>query len=242
MTEQLAKKGASQPLQGLKDQLVVQLKLASDDADALKAHGWAPDDTVKLQALATKLGAESMAKLEAAATAKASTRAEEAQVSVAKEFIFKLRQALPGAIKKAREAGVSVDKHAFKSGKLGRGTGDVLGYLESVQNAARPLDAYLKRYFNGQPVSAKAAELHARLTAANQLQETLRQTLPQDTQALYLAKAEALELIEEINRVARIAFYGQATKVAAYNKDVLLRARREQAKKVEEVAAASTPS
>lgn len=234
MNEKLAKKGQSQPLQGLRDQLALHLKLASDDAEALSGSGWAPEDTIELQTIAKKLQDETLAKLEAAATAKASTRAEEAKVSAAKEFIWKLRQAVPGAMKAARKAGVNVDAAAFKAGgRVGRETKDVLTYLEQVQTAARALEPYLKKYFGGQAVVAKAEELHGSLTAANKLQEALRQTVPQDTASLYEAKGEALERIEELNRVAKIAFYGQAAKVAPYNKDVLLRARREQAKKVE---------
>jgi hypothetical protein len=53
-------------------------------------------------------------------------------------------------------------------------------------------------------------------------------SLPQETLALYENKGRLLNRIEEMNRVARIAFYDQNEIAGQFNKDVLRRRRSAQ--------------
>ena len=52
--------------------------------------------------------------------------------------------------------------------------------------------------------------------------------------ALYEAKGRLLELIERANRVARIAFDGDAVMCARFNKDLLLRGGKAKGKQADE--------
>lgn len=54
-------------------------------------------------------------------------------------------------------------------------------------------------------------------------------SLPVDTQKVYAAKGRGVELVEELNAVAKNAFEGDAALIGQFNKDVLLRARKAQA-------------
>jgi len=51
--------------------------------------------------------------------------------------------------------------------------------------------------------------------------------VPEDKIEIFGAKGRVLEMIEDLNRAGRIAFEGQAETVGKFNKDVLLRARRQ---------------
>jgi len=57
-------------------------------------------------------------------------------------------------------------------------------------------------------------------------QEQARKDLPQETLALLELKGRVLDLVEELNGVARIAFEGQAELRAKFNKDLLHPRRR----------------
>jgi hypothetical protein len=54
--------------------------------------------------------------------------------------------------------------------------------------------------------------------------------LPADTEKLYETKGRVLEWIEDVNRAGKSAFDGDAARVAVWNKDVLMRARKERKK------------
>ncbi len=69
------------------------------------------------------------------------------------------------------------------------------------------------------------------LKAADTSQEVTLSGLPQDTLAVYMTKGKVLEMIEDMNRIAKNAFKGQPERVAEFNKEVLKRARAEWKKK-----------
>ena len=64
------------------------------------------------------------------------------------------------------------------------------------------------------------------LDAADTKQEVSVSALPADTAKLYVTKGKLLEAIEDINHAGKIAFDGDATMIALWNKDILVRARR----------------
>ena len=51
-------------------------------------------------------------------------------------------------------------------------------------------------------------------------------SLPVETQKIYETKGMAVELIEELNAVAKNCFDGNAQLIALFNKDILLRGRK----------------
>jgi len=69
------------------------------------------------------------------------------------------------------------------------------------------------------------------LDKADTTQELARKDAPGETLALYEVMGKVLEQIEDLNRAGKSAFDGDAATRAKFNKDILLRSRKEQAKK-----------
>lgn len=70
------------------------------------------------------------------------------------------------------------------------------------------------------------AQAKGNLDAAQATQEVGVSSLPQETLGVYEAKGRLLRRIEELNKVARIAFWEQKEIAGQFNKDVLNRARK----------------
>lgn len=69
------------------------------------------------------------------------------------------------------------------------------------------------------------------LDQADTTQETARKDAPGETLALYEVMGKVLEQIEDLNRAGKSAFDGDAATRGKLNKDILLRARKEQVNK-----------
>ncbi len=105
-------------------------------------------------------------------------------------------------------------------------TPEVLAHLSALAPKLIPLDDHLTRFFEGQKASELVKAAWTRLRDADALQEKTRADLPTETLALLELKGQVLDLIEEINGIARIAFEGRAEVRAKFNKDLLYRGRR----------------
>jgi len=161
--------------------------------------------------------------------AKALTADEGLAKSEGKTLVRSLREALRILLKDGPVEGVSLSQFAM-NGNLMQSTKDVLAYLNSMGPKLIPLDAHLARFFEGQKASALVKAAWERLRAADALQEKTRVDLPNETLALLELKGSVLDLIEEINGIARIAFEGQSEIRSKFNKDLLYRGRRAKAK------------
>jgi hypothetical protein len=82
-------------------------------------------------------------------------------------------------------------------------------------------------------ISELLATAKQKLDTADTAQELTLANLPEETLKIYEAKGRVLEAIEDLNRLAKNAFAGQAEIIGKFNKDLLLRARKER-KKVED--------
>lgn len=114
------------------------------------------------------------------------------------------------------------------SGSLGRSVPTILSYLTTAEPTVKRLDAFFKPYLKV-TASERLAELRKKLAAADAKQETAKDTTTGYTASINEAKARVLEAIEELNGIAKNAFDGNAPVIAKFNKDLLLRARRERA-------------
>jgi hypothetical protein len=135
----------------------------------------------------------------------------------------------------------------FASGKIGDSTPRLIEYFERVKGHVQALDDRLKPFFKGGSAYAQLLEVEAALKAADDSQMSTSASAPIETQALWEAKGKVLDLIEQANRVARIAFDGDAARLSRFNKDLLLRASRvssdeEDEEDSEETAESETPS
>lgn len=161
------------------------------------------------------------------------TRQRDRELAAAKAHIRVLQQAVPMAIADARRANdssVSMDTdEAFLIRGLGRKASGVVQYLLRVEGLVELLDPYLKPFFEGRSALEQHRALRGALSDAEAVQDTTLGQLQVATQDYYAVKGRLLEAIEDVNRIGRIAFDGNATVAAVFNKDVLLRGRRRRA-------------
>ena len=87
------------------------------------------------------------------------------------------------------------------------------------------MDDGLKKFFAGTKPSTLLDTVKSGLDNADATQEAAIAALPGDTQSVYEKKGRLLEMIEDMNRAGKSAFDGNATKMAMFNKDILLRGR-----------------
>ncbi len=145
--------------------------------------------------------------------------------SDARVLIRALREALMILLKKGPVEGVSLEQFTNPGNAL-QSTREILSYLNAIAPKLEAVDAPLGRFFRGQKASELVRAAWERLRMADLNQEQARKDLPQETLALLELKGRVLDLVEELNGVARIAFEGQAELRAKFNKDLLHPRRR----------------
>lgn len=225
----LAKKGQSEPLEGILQQGRVHAGLGNMHGEELNEWGWLPEQTAGLEKSVAVLDSLASGQKEAKETSKASTKTENAARTEAKTFIRRVRLALPMVLRDSPVEGVTAE--SFNAGEsLGRSTPKISKYLINIRPFVQKLDEPLKRYFKGESPSAMLDAIKQSLEQADTAQEVNVTSLPQNTQAVYEAKGRILEMIEDLNRIAKIAFDGRAEIASKFNKDILLRARKSQPK------------
>lgn len=226
----LVRKGHNQPLPALIQQARVSAELAKAKARPLEEEGgWTPADTEALVANTNLLDTDASRQADDTEGARILTKTEVEWRGEAKKFIRRLRNALPRVLRE--NPGIDVRPEAFESGRLRDSTPKILQYLTEIRPHVIRLDGPLARYFRGTAASAKLDEVKTGLESADATQEATLKMLPSGTQKLYELKGRVLEQIEDLNRAGRSAFDGNATEMAAFNKDILLRARRSKPKK-----------
>jgi hypothetical protein len=228
----LARKGANEPRHGLVQQGNYHVRLASDKADALARAGWKKEKTSALAADVLELEGQVAAQADRRSGAKQTTLTESEARNQAKSFIRKLRNVLPIVIRDHPELGVTISQ--FQGGALENSTPKISTYLTDISEPVKKLDGILKDYLEGEPASVQLALVKVGLDEADTVQETTLAGLPEATLAIYETKGRVLEAIEDINRLAKNAFDGQAALIAQFNKDLLLRARKERKKPEDE--------
>jgi hypothetical protein len=161
---------------------------------------------------------------------------EPSAIASAKAFVRRLRNALPRALRETKATGVS-EESFDAGGKLGREAPRIIGYLEKIRPSVGAIDGELRRHFGGK----SALELLDQAKGALEKKGASGQGAgaaeePNETRELHAAKGRVLEMIEDLNRAGRIAFEGQAETVGKFNKDILLRTRRQRSQGAAEPA------
>lgn len=218
----LASKGQNEPLAALVEQGKVHVGLAKQHAKGLADAGWTAADTTAFEQALGSLETQKAVQADQRGQAKLAGSHEQQGIDKAKGFIRRLRNVLPIVLRKNK----SVDADAFNLGSLGRSTSRISAYLTTISKPVATLDPDLKPYFRGANASAELVSVKEGLDQANVSQETALSGLPADTQQVYENKGRVLEAIEDLNRIARNAFDGQAEIIGKFNKDILLRGRR----------------
>lgn len=226
----LAAKGKSEPREALTQQGRAHIQLAKQYADALIESGWSEDDTTALERAVAKLEETTGTETDTRISLTDASDDESPAVSDAKSFIRRLRNALPRALRESQAE--SVNAEAFETGdRLGRSASKIAGYLGKIRPSVEALDPVLAKHFGGKKASETLDAVKSALEKTDTSQDSSLTHLPEPTLSLYETKGRVLEMVEDLNRAGRIAFEGQAETVGKFNKDILLRARRDRASK-----------
>lgn len=241
-TDPLIRKGRDVPLASLSQQARASLQLARAHASGLARYGW-PD--ARTQALASRtdallaLAGERQAHLAALATA---VRAETAARREAMRFLRHLRTALPLARKAAAEAAEataeapaaggadpSLATAFLAGGALGRCTARVVTHLAAIAPALARLDDALAPYFPGERAEARRGRVLEALVSARATRARMQAEVPAQTDRAHRLAGALLEAVEDLHRVARLAFEAEPLVREAFSKRWIERGRRRRA-------------
>jgi hypothetical protein len=224
----LVRKGKGEPRDGLVQQGKVHVTLAKQYEAALIESGWSSEDTAELEKNVALLEVAKASQGDAPEAAESASDPESTAVGEAKVFLRRLRNALPRTLRETRASGVNAD--VFEAGeRFGRSPQKIAAYLTKIRPSVESLDGDLQRHFGGKKASELLDSAKAALDKTGSAEDLASEGLPEETLNLYALKGRVLEGIEDLNRAGRIAFEGQGEVVGKFNKDILLRARREAA-------------
>lgn len=222
---ELIEKGIRTPRLGLIDQANVHLELYARFATIFAQYGFTDATADELRDAVALVRSERAASIEARTISKSSRDREQAAVTNTKAFKRKLVHAFDD-LHADRKVSAHVYNAVFRSGKLRRSPVLLSGYLTDVRPHVKEANDLLKLYFQGENALTLLDELVVELDAAQAAQEVDYKSLPLETRKVYEAKGRVLMYIEKMNRIAKIAFDGDAATAALFNKDLLLRARQ----------------
>jgi len=223
--ERLARKGKGQPRRAVLQQARVLLGLIPGHKTALEGHGWDDGDTTRFANNITVAETTLGGRADVSNDSDNKTKGEQAALDVVKAYLRRLRLALPRVLRDNAALGVTMAQFAVDE-PLQRSTPRTVAYLIQIRAAVEKLDEPLKKHFGGKKASAELNAVKTALEEADTDQESAQTLGPVETQKLNEVIGRLLEDIEDIIRAGKSAFEGQATIAAQFNKDLILRARR----------------
>ncbi len=224
LQERWEQKGRRVPIIIVIEQGRIQLSLAEEHAEPLGAYGWQPEKTVTLKDRITALEESVAQKSSAVDASKDALRTERLHQDDAQNFVDKLRTAVPLVLKNSPDAGVTDD--AFKIGEpLNRRTSRYIKYFIKVRPFVETFDAAMTPYFGGKSALAELDGIKSDLVQAETAQESGRAVLPSATHKALALAGEVHDLIDEVNRVAKLAFREHPEIASLFNKALIRRAR-----------------
>lgn len=231
----LVEKGRKVPRKGLQDQARYHMVIEAKHRGALQAAGWTPENSAQLRDCYEFLESQMAATVEARSDSRENANMEQAWIDEAKSFKRKVVEAFillhgDGVVRNDDRRVVE------ESGSLRRSTPAILEYLTLIHDKVARYDRDLCPFFGGESALAILERTRAGLAETQGIQEAALAALPQETLRVYEAKGRLLSLIERMNRIARIAFDGQAHILAEFNKDLILRARKRRSQSMVETA------
>lgn len=228
----LVAKGRNEPLVGVRDQVAYSEALAEKFRAELERAGFTAADAAEFAVVKATLQSERAEQQERRDQSKIQGDAEREALTEVKAFKRHLDLAVADLFSRAAfDAALTlpVTRDAFLTGRLGklaRSTPKHLSWLADVRPHVQTIATLLAPYFGGEDPVRRLDAVRAALDAAQASQEVGVASLPAETLDVYEAKGRALLLIERLNRAGKIAFAGNASVAAMFNKDLLLRARR----------------
>jgi len=223
--ERLVLKGRWEPAAGLAQQGEYSLGLWDELRKDLFANGFTEEKADELRDAVRQVR-------NAAGTERWEKRRDVAlAVSGSKALIFRLRRAAPMVLRDREVAGVTTAD--FFAGQVERSVPRIIDYLDRVRPLVKRMEAGLRPYFRGESAVLLLDAVRASLESVKAQQESPGAGPEDSSSALEEAKGQLLGLVEDLNRVAAIAFHGRADVIGRFNKDLLLRARRSKSGRAE---------
>ncbi|MGC4115811.1 MAG: hypothetical protein QM765_14675 [Myxococcales bacterium] len=222
--ERLVLKGRWEPAAGLAQQAEHSLTVWAEHARDLASYGFTAERADWMRELLRRV------KLAGELERWEKRRDVALAVNGSKAFIVRLRRAVPMVL---RDRCLSEPTTAdFFPGEVGRSASRIVEYLQRIRPAVKRLDGPLRPYFREEsPVLILDAVLTSLEIVRGQQEHP--GDVDEASRVSDEAKGELLQQIEDLNRIAAIAFHGRAEVIGRFNKDLLLKARRSKTGKAE---------
>jgi hypothetical protein len=200
---------------------LVTLELPRQHEGPLAHAGWSATHTGELATRTEALRDAIGARHDHRNTAMSATQYEADARGEAMRFLRHLRNALPLALRKTHE---EVTAAAFRvPAPLGRSTPKIVGYLSGIAGLVARLDADLAPYFDGERASERLHAVADALSEKDVTQEVLRATKIDHTDRVHRLAGEVLQDVEDLHRIARIAFDQEPQTRKAFRKHWIAR-------------------
>lgn len=201
----LVRKGRDVSLARLLDQARFHHRLQEEHAERLRKAGWTERHARALLERIAKVEAAVQEAIAARLESKTNLARERAAQAQVRRFKRRFVEALDD-LRADRRIDVPTYKAMKESGPLFRSTPRMLEYLTAIAGMVERHDPLLAPYFAGENASAELRAVLQELETAQARQETGRSALPQKTKEVYLAKARLLMSLEQLYRIAQIAY------------------------------------
>jgi hypothetical protein len=218
----LVHKGKRYPEGAVTEQADISITLANEYLERLLQFGYTRTKLDELHALQSELSAMTGRRVLAINAARNGTRDQEKAVDEAKHFIWQLRMVGPLVFSEHAIEGLTPDV-LNPPGRLDRSVAKLMGCLERLRPLVEQIDGLLAPYFQGRSPSQQLSEIAERLGKLGGAQEVRGMDLPVQTERLQATKGRVITAIEQLNRVAQLAFADRPIVAAKFNK--ILRAR-----------------
>ena len=198
------KKGKQTSFITAMEQARVHVALGREHQAELADYGWPGERTEALASRVAELDERFSARALSTDASRGATQRESACRREAKEYIRTLQLAVPIILRDNEIPDITED--AFRTVHLVRSSKRISEYLMHVRPFVTALKEYLAPYFNGESPSARLEAVKDALDASDTAQETSRSGLPSITLEIRELNGAILEMVEDMNRVAKIAF------------------------------------
>jgi hypothetical protein len=219
------KRGKRASMVAVMEQARVNLTLGQTYEAILANFGWTAESTARLSEKVAALDQRFSARALIIDASKNAAKEERRRLEEAKTFMNRVRTAAPMVLRNHPAPGVTDD--AFKIGEpLGRSTPKHIKYLMRIRPFVETLEDQLKPFFGGESPLEQLDAVKSELEKSDAEQETLRGSLPAETQKIVEQTGEIFELIDHMNRIARLAFRDSPEVAAQFNTNLIQRAAR----------------
>ena len=223
--EQLANLGKRYNTSAVVEQGLASHATYEKHKDVLEQFAFGPEKAAAMMAAVEEIKNLIGEREEDKVESTASTRTEVEHMAIAKDFTRTITLMAPIVVKNHELTKPTVSQLKPQEAIDGS-TRKMIAYLSGLKPVLAPVAEHFVPYFRDEaPMDVLNAALTGLQGTAGD-QEHKQKLGPVKTAEQYVAKGKLLELIDEMNRVGKVAFAGQAQVIGQFNKDILWRSRR----------------